>query len=395
MTLHDHSKSGTIIGVTVYAFDEKRRLLLRSWDTGGGCVADTIAELPDSAQRDGALRLVSALTSLSETLWRTYTHPASAADSLEVNSEGWRRQGERDAFGTVIDALWKPNLPQGGSLLQSYVRVEETAHRVGRALHDLGDPGLTDRVAADVTDELAAVEQAERGELSGRARQAVLLTRADASPLLVNAANDLLRQDPLGSDKLFQNVDPTAAAVAAAHWLQAAADVAAELADRDPTEVVIEADDIEALPVHTPTLVLERLDAGETPREVVIDLIRTAMTAAEGRVADPRLLPELIDETNRIAEQIRRPGEEDPLDSLQPRITPLDPARPAPDLLEDLLYGIRGCWLLYREYADTDYDDDLDEETDDTKADEIDERLNTKFCEAVRAEAEAEQDRLL
>lgn len=58
----------------------------------------------------------------------------------------------------------------------------------------------------------------------------------------------------------------------AAHWLQAAAEVVAELAECDPTEVVIEADDIEALPVHTPTLVLERLYAGETPREVVSDL---------------------------------------------------------------------------------------------------------------------------
>lgn len=379
--------------MTVYAYNENRQLLLRSWDTGGGYVADDVAELPDSAQRDDVLRLVSALTSLSEAVWRTYTHPASAADSLEVNTEGWRRQGERDAFSTVIDALRKPNLPHGGSLVQSYVRVVESAHRVGRALHDLGNAVLTDQVVADVADELAAVEQAERGDLSGRARQAVLLTRADASPLLVNAANDLLRQDPLGSDKLFQNVDPTAAAVATAHWLQAAADVVAKLADRDPTEVVIEADDIEALPVYTPTLVLERLDAGETPREVVIDLIRTAMAAAEGRVADPRSLPELIDETNRIAEQIRRPGEGDPLDSLQPKITPLDPARPAPDLLEDLLYGIRGCWLLYREYADTDYGD-LDDENDDAEAEEIDERLTTKFYEAVRTEAEAERDRL-
>lgn len=387
------SRSGTIISVTVYAFDENRQLLLRSWNTGSGCVSYAVAELPDFAQRGDVLRLVSALTSLSETIWRTYTHPAGAADSLEVNSEGWRRQGERDAFGTVIEALRDPNLPHGGMLLQSYIRVEESAHRVGRALHDLGDAALTDQVAADVTDELAAVEQAERGDLSGRARQAVLLTRADASPLLVNAANDVLLQDPLGSDKLLQTIDPTAAAVAAVHWLQAAADVVAELSDRDPTEVVIEADDIEALPVLTPTLVLERIDAGETPREVVIDLIRTAMIAAEGRIADPESLPELIDETNRIAEQIRRPGRDDPLDSRHPKITPLDPARPAPDLLEDLLYGIRGCWLLYYGYAD-DYDDDLDEEIDDAKADEIDERLTTKFYEALRAEAEAEQDRL-
>jgi len=33
------------------------------------------------------------------------------------------------------------------------------------------------------------------------------------------------------------------------------------------------------------------------------------------------------------------------------RATPLDPARSAGDLLEDLLMGIRACWLIYREYA--------------------------------------------
>lgn len=108
------SRSGTFPSVTAYAFDESRRLLLRTWDTGSACVADTAAELPDSVQRGDALRLASALTNLSETMWRTYTHPASAADSLDVNTEGRRRQGERDAFGSVIDALRKPNLPHGG-----------------------------------------------------------------------------------------------------------------------------------------------------------------------------------------------------------------------------------------------------------------------------------------
>jgi hypothetical protein len=34
----------------------------------------------------------------------------------------------------------------------------------------------------------------------------------------------------------------------------------------------------------------------------------------------------------------------------QLRSTPLDPSRPALDLLEDLLSGIYGCALLYREY---------------------------------------------
>ncbi|GAA3551244.1 hypothetical protein GCM10022222_38480 [Amycolatopsis ultiminotia] len=283
--------------MTVYAFDETRHLLTRTWDTGAGFVADTVAELAGTAEPEDALGLADALTSLSRRLWLTYTHPASAADSLDVNTEGWRRQGERDAFGKVIDALTNPNLPQNGYLVQSYIRAEEAAHHVGRALHRLGDTAPTEHVVADVRSELDVVEHAERGDLSGRAKQAVCLTRADASPLQINAADDLFREHPTGTDKLFTHFDPAAAAVPAAHRLQAAADVAAAAAaECEPTDVVREADGIEALAVETPTHVLERLGDGETPREVVLDLIRTALTAAEGRIADPDTLPDLIAE---------------------------------------------------------------------------------------------------
>ena len=279
-------------------------------------------------------------------------------------------------------------------MIQSYIPVEDAAHRAGRALHQLGDPALTQQIVADVQDELAAVEHAERGDLSGRARQAVCLTRADASPLQVAAADDLFREQPTGSQKFFTEIDPTAAAVAAAHWLQAAADVAADAAECDPTDVVREADDIEALAVETPTHVLERLEAGETPREVVLDLIRTAMTVAEGRIADPEALPELIEDSIAWSAQ-SRPGEEDALAAGQPRITLLDPARPAHDLLEDLLDGIRACHLLYSSYSDDDdEDDDMDKDLDEAEIEELNERLDNQFANAVRADAATNQNRL-
>lgn len=65
---------------------------------------------------------------------------------------------------------------------------------------------------------------------------------------------DIFQEQPLGSAKLFEEVDATAAAIAAAHWLQAAAQVAAECADCDPTLVMVEADNIEALAVRTRAL---------------------------------------------------------------------------------------------------------------------------------------------
>jgi hypothetical protein len=43
-----------------------------------------------------------------------------------------------------------------------------------------------------------------------------------------------------------------------------------------------------------------------------------------------------------------------------------DPARPALDLLEDLLYGIHGCWLIFSEYADL---GDGDHDGEDSTAD--------------------------
>lgn len=386
-------KPGNIVVVTVYAFDETRHLLIRTGDTGAGFVADTVAGLAETAEPEDALGLADALTSLSRALWRTYTHPASAADSLDVNTEGWRRQGERDAFGKVIGALTNPNLPRNGYLTQSYIRVEETAHRVGRALHRLGDTAPTEHVVADVRSELDAVEHAERGDLSGRAKQAVCLTRADASPLQINAADELFREHPTGTDKLFTHLDPTAAAVAAAHWLQAAADVAAEAAECEPTDVVREADGIEALAVETPTHVLERLEDGETPREVVLDLIRTAMTAAEGRIADPDALPDLIEDAIAWNKQ-RRPGEHDPRAASQPRITLLDPARPAQDLLEDLLDGLRGCQLLYHDEFEDDEDADTDWDLDEAELDKRYTRINAEFTADVRAEAAANQARL-
>ncbi|MBB5958651.1 hypothetical protein FHS29_005259 [Saccharothrix tamanrassetensis] len=387
--------------MTLYAYDETGRALIAVWETGIGRSACTVAEVGRTVDQDDVMRLVAALSTLSRLAWRTYTHPASAADSMEPNSEGWRRQGERDAFADVLPAISKPNLPEGGLLEESYVLVEEAAHRVGRALHRIDDPALVDRVVDEVGRELAAVEQAELGDLSGRARQAVQLTRADASPLQVAAADDLLRERPLGSSGLLQEVDPTAAAVAAAHWLQAAAEVAGEVAECRPEMVVIEADNIEALAVRTPTLVLERLQAGESPRKVVTDLVAAAMTAAEGVLADPGGLVEEIAQARAKAERFA-PGDAELLAELMPRITPLDPMRPARDLLEDLLDGIRGCWLLYREHAGFDSEDlddfgdgeEADEQADEHGAEQADE-ADEEFFDAVRAEAAAHHDRLV
>lgn len=375
--------------MTDYAYDTSRHALVTSWNTGIGRLANTLAALPMDTPVDGALRLASALSGLSGQLWRCYTDPASSADSMAPNTEGWRRQGERDAFAGVVDALRNPNLPQDGYLEQSYIRIEEAAHRVGRALHSIASADLIEQVVGDVAEEIDAVERAELGDLTGRAKQAVALTRSDASPLQILAANDIIQEQPLGSSRLFEEVDATAAAIAAAHWLQAAAQVAAEQADCDPTLVVAEADNIEALAVRAPTAVLEMFGAGQSPQAIVVDLVRDAMTVAEGKIPDPQGLIDQIEQARANAEKYG-PGDQELLAGLMPRLTPLDPTRPAQDLLEDLLDGIRGCLLLYRESAD--YAEDGQEDDSDTDEDEV---VVNEFLDALREEASAHQDRIL
>ncbi|MEU4117841.1 hypothetical protein AB0F71_25515 [Kitasatospora sp. NPDC028055] len=236
---------------------------------------------------------------------------------MEPNSEGWRREGERKAFDEVPSAINQPNLPQDGMLDVEYSPLVESAHRAGRALHTLGNADLTAAVLAETSTELTAVENAQLGDLTGRARQAVLLNREGASPVQVAAADRLLQQDPFGPAALFTEIDPTAAAVAA-HWLAASAQVAAAASGHSATSVLLE--------------------AGASPYDAVTGLVRHALHIADGLLPDPASLREQLEGIDDAFAQHTGP-DTDPEDTGL-RLTPLDPQRPAPDLLEDLLAGI-------------------------------------------------------
>jgi hypothetical protein len=231
------------------------------------------------------------------------------------------------------------------------------------------------------------------GDLSGRAVQAVVLSRTSASPVQVAAADALLRQEPLGRPELFTTVDPTSAAVAAAHWLHAAATVTAELSGYDVTQVVAVADDIEDVPFATPTMVLGMMDAGASSHEAVTAMIGEAMHIAEGKVPNLPGLMQALTEAMEAAEKQLEGGDDDgegggdgagagdaleiALDQI--RTTPLDTSRPAPDLLEDLLTGIYACALLYREFEQ---DRDEEEEVEAFNLDEVDDVVGSMVAEA-------------
>lgn len=374
--------------MTRYALDEQRGELVASWGTGRGERCRALTALPAEARPGDLDSLLMNLTMLSEQLWHCYTHPASAAVSQEVNTEGWRRAGTRAGFGSVTASIRNPHLPyEDGALIVSYDPVVELSHRVGRALHAIDSPDLFAVVVAEVERELAAVEHAELGDLTGRAAQAVLLTRADASPVQVMAADALLEEDPLGSVDLFSGFDPTSAAVAAAHWLRAAAEVAAQGTQYPFTRIVEESDNIAALPHETPTMVLQLMAAGHSPLEAVLRLIRQAMLVADGIVADPEDLQTRIMQSRS---QLLRHGYHaaEHFDEFAVRLTSLDPMRPARDLLEDLIAGISGCLEMYREGLVPDSDGEADDEYDFDAAD-------TSFRAEVRARAAQDHARLI
>lgn len=384
--------------MTRYCVDPVRHELIAVWGTGQGDLATRIAAVPAGTDIAALSRLATALTQLSSAVWRTYTHPASAADSLETNSEGQHREQERKAFSDVARAVSDPNLPQGGSMAVSYSPLLESAHRVSRALVALDNAGFTEAVRAEPAAELAAMEGAELGDLTGRAQQAVLLSREGASPVHVAVADRLLAEDPFGPAELFSDIDPTAAAIAAAHWLYAAAETVSEASGYEPAEVVREADNIEALAHETPTLVLELLDSGVSPYDAVTSLVRHAMRVADGVLPDPAAFREQLDEAEEMLAQYGDTQESNTvLTGIRP--TPLDPKRPARDLLEDLLAGIHGCWLLHDEYAALDdEDEDLEDDEEDSEAETAERHQHysrAQFTALVRSIAADNRDRLV
>ena len=345
--------------MTTYAYRVDTDEVLATWDTGAGACASLVTTVSD---QESGMRLV-ALTSLSEASWDIYTRPpTSEGDPEEANTAAWRQQHARAALDRLTQVVSNPNLPGDAGLLVSYIPTEEAGHRVGRVLHAIGDPQVRRDVLTEIEAEVDAVRRADFGDLTGRAQQAAALSRLELSPTQAQAAWDVLRERALDlGEGLVGSFDPTAAATAAAAWLWGAAEIAVEGTRMHWTRAVERADDIEALPHATPTAVLEALDAGLSPSEVVLQLVSDALTVAEGQI--PADFEEL---TEGIAEAVERAGQlrgVTPRDRM-PRLTPLNPQRPAPDLLEDLLWGIWGCFLLWQEehWDLLDGDEDIDTE---------------------------------
>lgn len=348
-----------------YAILPANQQLLVSWPTGSGDAAKLV-HTSMSASQELVSNLARCLTDLSQALWTCYERPASASRSLNVNTEGWRRQSSREAFGKVITILQAANASgEEGASLIPYDPVELRAQATADCLGLIGDHDLTAAVIEDVRSEILAVERCEAGDLNDRGAQAVVLNRESVSPVQVQAAQELFRSHPLGDSQLMTDYEPAAAAAAAMQWFLAAVIVTSEITGTDASEVMVQADGIEVMPVGTLGVVLKKSTQGLDPVEIVSGLMREALYARDGKLP-AAYLPGLqerqafADEVAKLKSQTEEEGE------VFVRLTVLDPVRPALDLLEDLLIGIRGCGLLFIEECASDGDvadvSELDEE---------------------------------
>ena len=90
--------------MTRYCVDPDRHELIATWGTGQGDLATRIATVPAGTDTAALSRLAAALTELSTAVGRTYTHPASAADS----SRSTARAGAGSRNGRHSPTLARP-----------------------------------------------------------------------------------------------------------------------------------------------------------------------------------------------------------------------------------------------------------------------------------------------
>ncbi|TQM08998.1 hypothetical protein [Pseudonocardia kunmingensis] len=332
--------------MTTYAYDTSTHQLLAVWDTGMGAGAHTVARLNAATQETVGLHLAQALTRMSEAVWLSYVRPEIF--DLPVSA--------------AVQAMRRPHLPEAGLVRVEMHPVVDSAHRVGRELREVGSAGVTRAVIADVEEEMAAAGNAERGDLSARARQAVMLTRVAPSPAQIVEADRMLHEVPMCSPRLYTDVEPAAAGVAAIHWFLAAVSVMERLADTTGEGALDKAEQVEYFDSAVAHTVVRMVAGGRpdrTPLAIAQELLQMAVMASRGLLIAPN-----------------EPVQDGPC------FTALDPARPARCLLDGLVGGIQALAALHATHLECGFDPGCDEV-------EWMEHARTHFDEAVRQEAAA------
>lgn len=340
--------------MTDYAIDDTRGVLTQSYATPGGRHASDVTPL-EPAEQDAWLAFL--LTQMSEALWRSYTHPKVRIDTdLVVPAHLDARDRDPRAIEEGIAAITNPHLPsENGTIIAFYDPIVESGHALGRWLRRIGNDALRTVIVDEVKAEAAAVAEAAAGRLDGRSQQAAALSRPATSTLQVQAAHDILLDSPVTSAAHFAQLEPVSAAVAAACWLDCAARIVSKATGIPRTKVLRTADHIEYVPWPTPTAVLRAMKKGRSADQAVTELVRGAQEIARGDF-DTFILYDAVP----------------------------DVLRPGPDLLEDLLEGIRACLLVWLEFDELSESEREEHEDDDEYWDGKNAKRVAEFIEILK-----------
>lgn len=302
--------------MTTYGHDPAASTIVAVWTTGDGAVSHKVARVPPSWGHEPARQTAGALTVLSARLWLAYAEE-------EVRDVPCRQ---------LPEAVRRPFLPIGSMVRREDDGRLEAAHEIGRVVARAPGRAFRDAIVRDVAAEVEAVRAADRGDLSGRAQQAVEHPRPHARDAQLAAAHALLYDQPLGPAELHTTVEPTAAGVAALRWLRAASTVTAGVLGHGPGDVIAlaEAIDHEDLGVARSALAMT---SGNSDADVVWDLLHEAVLAGRGR---------LLFCPDRYGPPVEADEHEHRLVT-----TVLDPREPGRSLVSGLVRGIQGCFRVY------------------------------------------------
>lgn len=344
--------------MTSYAHHPATSSIVATWPTGAGSVAEEVAVLPEGCDAAVARAISLEMDRLSVQLWRPY----GIGDTLPPDAV------------RLVDILRRPNLPVGTLVRIADDPLDEHAHRLGRLFADLDDGGeCREAVAREIGRECVAVGDAMVGELTGRAQQAVTIVRAVPDPGQLARAHALLHEVPLGPERLFTEVGPVMAAIAAFEWLCSALKVAHRRGGYGYVEEVLanaRAVTDRDLRVATGLLRHPTVDSSV----LVHRFLNAAQLAAAGMV--------LAEPVGELALGLQGAVvADDAGKEIEMTATVLDPAEPGASLLAGILSGIQACYDLY---------------LDDTAAAEItdddprltgshwEEGIRRRFCDEVR-----------
>lgn len=328
--------------MTKYGYRTDTKEILAFWESALGANAVFVTKVTDIRLGE---RLAAALSMLSAEVWEMYCGtPGSTGDPEVPDTQAWRVRKAWKALEDLADTVRNPGREEDSGIRRSSTPANQVADTVGLMLHELGNRKVTEAVAGEVQAEVDGMLRADRGDFTGRARQAVSLTRLEVSPTQVEAAWQIIAnaETPWGNE-LFGVLDPTAACAAVADWLQGAVELAAERIGVSSDEV-LEERIFEDIPTRISGTVLDLLAEGMSSSQAVQFLVSDAVAVSRGD------LPKDIGALLVAAEMLRQSGGAMPTEGL-PRLTHLDPSRPALDMLAELLVGIFGCFVVWAGYA--------------------------------------------